>query len=593
MKKLSILTALAAFVALLSIGISPGKALADGNDTLGTPSIPIETGTGIVAKGVGLALGQPNTIDIDVPAGATITQVLLYWDGKMADPVTGDDTIEVTGVGEITGVLIGQNSADIRDSAFRADITGLGLISPGPNSVEVGGLGYTYVNNGAGILVIFDDGSGASDIQVLDGDDTAFFLNPPPRDSTVPQTFSFGASGSDRTATLSMFFGSVQGQISTGGPIRPNSIEVTVGGVTTVFSDLLGSNDGEEWDSLNLLIDIPAGATSLTVQAFSRNDFGPNDDPLAASLSWVAAGLSVPLPEPCIDIEKLVSVDDGQTFEDADECADAPITAQSAEYKLVVTNCGPEDLENVVVNDDDLGIVDYPLGNLAAGDSVELLQGDIEELFYEGLCEEWDQFENIADVAGTGVTSGTDVMDEDPACVVCEEMGMEGCTPGYWKQDQHLDSWVATGYEPDDLFSDVFGIFITIKWSDTGKPQDLYNPTLLEALEANGGGVNELARHGVAGLLSAAHPDVEYPYSVADVIAAVLAGDADTLVEANELGCPLNGGPDDEIDLDQVLSVAACGTTVSVPGNGKAINLGSLFMVFGALVLFRKLGRAR
>jgi hypothetical protein len=39
---------------------------------------------------------------------------------------------------------------------------------------------------------------------------------------------------------------------------------------------------------------------------------------------------------------------------------------------------------------------------------------------------------------------------------------------------------------------------------------------------------------------------------VADVIAAVLAGDAATLVEANELGCPLNGGLADGIDPDRL-----------------------------------------
>lgn len=33
-----------------------------------------------------------------------------------------------------------------------------------------------------------------------------------------------------------------------------------------------------------------------------------------------------------------------------------------------------------------------------------------------------------------------------------------GCTPGYWKQPQHLESWGLTPYSPDDIFSDVFGV---------------------------------------------------------------------------------------------------------------------------------------
>ena len=34
-------------------------------------------------------------------------------------------------------------------------------------------------------------------------------------------------------------------------------------------------------------------------------------------------------------------------------------------------------------------------------------------------------------------------------------LGGEGCTPGYWKQSQHFDSYPA-GYSPDDLFDDYF-----------------------------------------------------------------------------------------------------------------------------------------
>ena len=44
---------------------------------------------------------------------------------------------------------------------------------------------------------------------------------------------------------------------------------------------------------------------------------------------------------------------------------------------------------------------------------------------------------------------------------------------------------------------------------------------------------------GTAALLGAAHPDVAYPFSKAEVIAFVKGGLVDPLVEANELGCQI------------------------------------------------------
>src|SRR5690606_19466508 len=121
--------------------------------------------------------------------------------------------------------------------------------------------------------------------------------------------------------------------------------------------------------------------------------------------------------------------------------------------------------------------------------------------------------------------------------------GTEGCTPGYWRQEHHFDSW--TGYTPDQLFSDVFDRVITV---GTGGRTTASDPTLLQAVWANGGGVNALARHATAALLNSASVDVDYPYTTAQVIAMVQAaidsGDheatKDLLGGANELGCPLN-----------------------------------------------------
>jgi hypothetical protein len=112
----------------------------------------------------------------------------------------------------------------------------------------------------------------------------------------------------------------------------------------------------------------------------------------------------------------------------------------------------------------------------------------------------------------------------------------EGCTPGYWKQKHHFDSW--EGYAPTDLFADVFGR------SAAGVD------TLEDALRAGGGGIKALVRHSTASLLNASSGDVNAVAftTTAEVIAAFQAafdsGDfepsKDAFEAANEEGCPLN-----------------------------------------------------
>lgn len=114
----------------------------------------------------------------------------------------------------------------------------------------------------------------------------------------------------------------------------------------------------------------------------------------------------------------------------------------------------------------------------------------------------------------------------------------QGCTPGYWKQPQHFDSWEATGYSPYDNFDTVFGV-------------DAFYPdvTLLEALNLKGGGLNALARQAVASLLNAASPDVNFwskELVIQYVQTAIGFGEeayeiVKNLAESyNELGCPLD-----------------------------------------------------
>ena len=141
----------------------------------------------------------------------------------------------------------------------------------------------------------------------------------------------------------------------------------------------------------------------------------------------------------------------------------------------------------------------------------------------------------------------------------------EGCTPGYWKTEQHWDSWV--GHLPSDALSGVFTLPADVAATVVKLDSSGSDPTgettigaanLGQALRFNGSGAAGLLRAAVASLLNAAHPGVAFGYSEAEIIAAVnaalLAGEpfvgnlATELDDANnatnpvtgEHSCPLN-----------------------------------------------------
>jgi hypothetical protein len=94
----------------------------------------------------------------------------------------------------------------------------------------------------------------------------------------------------------------------------------------------------------------------------------------------------------------------------------------------------------------------------------------------------------------------------------------QACSPGFWRQEHHFEKW-PNPPAPSDLFSSVFGRTITV--DQPGQAPDVTNPTLQQAAQASGGGVNRAARVGTAAYLSAVHPDVNFPFTAAQVIAAV------------------------------------------------------------------------
>ncbi len=158
----------------------------------------------------------------------------------------------------------------------------------------------------------------------------------------------------------------------------------------------------------------------------------------------------------------------------------------------------------------------------------------------------------LVDAPGCGATPpacGDNVIDDGEQCddgnlidgdgcsASCTiELAGEGCTPGYWKQEQHFASW-NPAYSPDTLFSSIF------ENAFPGK-------TLLEVLSSGGGGLYALGRHTVAALLNSESGNVNYDMQVTGVISgfnSVFPGSKpqynatkNVLQDLNEIACPLN-----------------------------------------------------
>ncbi len=506
---------------------------ADGTETLGDASIPVANGNRIVAAGTGMQSGT-GTVDLDVPAGALV-QVIAYWSGAQLGDVAGDGAITLDGV-EVVGTPIsdpayfftcpagcGDTAGDFFYSAFRADITALGLVDVGSNTLSVAGMDFTAENSGVGLVVIVDEGLGDSIAQIKDGVDLAFAGFPAPRDTTVAQTYTFDADTVARVAEMAIFAGSV------GSDDRTSSIHVTVGGTLTAFDNVLMSSDGTLWDTVSISVEVPAGATELTVQVLSTVEATG----FPASVSWIGAGMAMLAPANPGEIGDYVWCDDNDDgVQDAGEHGIPGVT-------VFLTCAGddgaygtPDDLVLSTTTDDE---GHYLFEGIPAGScsvSVDPLGVPGKEI---GMCPGTVTVE---------LGPGESYLDAD-FCFVDVQSGGDGCTPGYWKN--HLDSWEETAYEPEDIVSTVFS---------AAGGLEAGNATLEEALRFGGGGgiagaSRILLRAAVASLLNASHPDVSFGRTAADVIDdvndALASGHrrtmltlATTLDNENNSGCPLN-----------------------------------------------------
>jgi hypothetical protein len=215
-------------------------------------------------------------------------------------------------------------------------------------------------------------------------------------------------------------------------------------------------------------------------------------------------------------------------------------------YTITICNCGDVNLMEVTVEDDLLGdLSDYFPDFLAPG------QCDTQE--FTRLLETTDPNPLIS----TAIVNAEDDLyipvDANDSCQVDIEDGKEGCVPGFWKNSPGCWGCV----DPDLSFNDVFDVVITVRTGGKKTPY-ITDPSLMQALNANGGGINAMARHAVAALLNACDPDIDYPMTVDGVITAIQAvvsdgdiqGLKDELDLSNNLGCPYDTDQDTESELE-------------------------------------------
>lgn len=212
------------------------------------------------------------------------------------------------------------------------------------------------------------------------------------------------------------------------------------------------------------------------------------------------ASVTINCANPAIAIEKATNGEDADTPTGPMIAVGDPVN-----WTYVVTNTGDVALTDIVVTDDQGVIVTCPQTTLAVDASMECTAAGVAAA---------GQYANLGSVAG--YYEDVLVSDTDPSHYFGEAVVVQYCSPGYWKQSQHFGNW--SGFSPDQSFSSVFGETITVMWSQKGKPAPVVDPTLLQALQANGGGINMLSRATVGALLNAAILDTTL--STDEVIAA-------------------------------------------------------------------------
>jgi len=263
-------------------------------------------GLAVSDGGAGLQGIGNGSRSLTVDIGGPVQAALLYWAGRDRPcPMSGGtciipsqpykDQVLKFDNNTVTGTIIGTEAqpvsggGPINNIGYLADVTA--IVQAKGTGLQTFTLqdGNTASNlfrlNGASLLVIYTDAADTTTYRLIvyDGLDFAFGADPTPGATqvTVPVTFNHGSDTAARQAKLRIFSGDSTLD-------RPDRIDISNN--ASVFNSL-DSSAGTAWDSDSLIVSIPAGVASTTVQLVSAP---PNQNP--DSLLWELGALRVPLP---------------------------------------------------------------------------------------------------------------------------------------------------------------------------------------------------------------------------------------------------------------------------------------------------------
>jgi hypothetical protein len=209
-----------------------------------------------------------------------------------------------------------------------------------------------------------------------------------------------------------------------------------------------------------------------------------------------------PCGTPCVDVEKVCT------------STELVVPGGPAAFDIIITNCGDVPLEVISIDDPAVGPV-LPAGPLVPGESET-----VSVVIDEALCVDTDngfEVENTVTVTSEGETAtATDV------CPCEEEVGGEGCTPGFWKNNAGIDYNYKNGKNAklqDNCWCGSYSATTTLGEAFGDIPEPFKSDTMIDGINYTGKGGPEysMLRHAVAALLNACSSDVVSPLTEAGI----------------------------------------------------------------------------